>query len=138
MKKTLVFLGLLILVVAFSGCVQETATDTQPDTTQTVDQQVTDETTPEVTPSDESTGSDVVSEEEQNKLNEALDKEPNLANCDSITDSNLKEVCVRNVVTDLAILNNDPTQCDRLSSDDDIGRCKEKVQNRPATEEAEV
>ena len=62
-------------------------------------------------------------------LFEALAKEPDLSNCDLITDEFLNSVCVRNVATDLAINNRDTSYCENITEEVDKDKCISKVEN---------
>ena len=126
-KLSVLFLALFV----FAGCgPQETPADTTQQEQVMPGMTQPEDNTEEISP--EEVSNTVIKDIEKSQLDEALSKDPDLKNCDPITDAALKAVCVRNVVTDLAIEQNDPTVCEQIASREDADRCKTKVSTRNA------
>lgn len=70
--------------------------------------------------------SDEAEQKDKAALDKALSGDLNISDCNNISDINMKNFCIKDIITTQAIQNNDMTKCDSLSIDEDREYCRNK------------
>jgi len=119
MKKTLLVLFVILLGSLFVGCNGEATNENNNVVpAQTVNEEMNSEDNNE----------DIVLQQKDTKLlQEAVSGDLDLSKCDGITDENLKNFCVKDIITTIAINKNDVSKCDQLKIQEDREYCRNKV-----------
>lgn len=126
MKKTVLLISILMGLIILTGCGNNGDQSAEQEVTPQTSQQ--NETQAEETDQDVTIEQQILLQQEQEALfKDAISGDLDLSKCDKLTNENRKNICIKDIVTIIAINNEDPSICDKLTNEEDKEYCVTKI-----------